>query len=863
MENETSKIRQSNIYIENTDRNGTRKTAARLLLDLRKLTTIPKEGTTYGLHGIHPYAAKFIPQVPARIIESCVNTRHRVLDPFCGSGTTLAEAYVRGIRSVGFDINPIAVLLSKVKTTFLEGEEWNQADRFAAEINTKLLNNDCSRAWYPEIPRADHWFKDHVLSDLGIIAGELKQIENEKIRNVLEVAFSSIVVSVSNQESETRFAAIEKELSSDIVRTQFSRKFSDISRKIKLTNTPSNDIVSCQVFLKDTRNMSQCIPSRSIDLVVTSPPYLNSYDYYLYHKFRIYWLGFDKNITNVENVKEMELGARYHYSGDKPKSIAIFRQNISDCFKEIGKVTKLGKLVFVLVGDSIVQGKFIEMDEFYEDICSELGLNLVAKTSYSLRDITRSFVSQNVAKGNMYDKKQHILVFQNLHRMGKSENESPENYEADASTNNSKDEIVVKEIPKHVANGSLLRIDNNAISKFTHGFIKYPSKFIPDIPRWAIINYSQLGDCVLDPFVGCGTTMVESRLLGRNCIGLDVNPFAVLASNVKSNSIPENLLIGELNRILTRFSKIDQPKIPDFPLRDFWFDSKVLRRFSQLKSAINEQENSQLREFYLLTLGSIVKQCSYWDESQIKIERDQKKLVNGVQDPETLFRKKAISNISGMSKFANAVDPLNYSKAFLCDTSKVPETLQKDGKTYQLNNFDIIVTSPPYINAINYSMFTRFELYLLDLVAPESYLLHQRDYLGTERVYAREYHQSAAFSVGNKSFCDLNRKIDKIDELEPKRAYITRKYFDGMVKSLLAIHRMLKPKGKFVFVAGSNTIKGVEIPTFDILRECAEEIGFSTLNVFSYQIQKHRFKITRHATGKKIKIDNIVVTEKK
>jgi site-specific DNA-methyltransferase (cytosine-N4-specific) len=74
--------------------------------------------TGEGLHGIHPYPAKFIPQIPRALIELFhPGDASPVLDPFCGSGTTLAEAFLLGVNSIGVDLHPLATLIAKVKTT--------------------------------------------------------------------------------------------------------------------------------------------------------------------------------------------------------------------------------------------------------------------------------------------------------------------------------------------------------------------------------------------------------------------------------------------------------------------------------------------------------------------------------------------------------------------------------------------------------------------------------------------------------------------------------------------------------------------------------------------------------------------------
>lgn len=76
-----------------------------------------KADTSYLTHGFHDYPARMIPQIAQRLIERYAPNSGKILDPFCGSGTTLVEAQLANRRAVGNDINPLAVLLSKVKAT--------------------------------------------------------------------------------------------------------------------------------------------------------------------------------------------------------------------------------------------------------------------------------------------------------------------------------------------------------------------------------------------------------------------------------------------------------------------------------------------------------------------------------------------------------------------------------------------------------------------------------------------------------------------------------------------------------------------------------------------------------------------------
>lgn len=824
-----------------------------ILEELSKYLSIPQSETTKITHSIHPYPAKFIPQIPKRIIEEFSNERHTILDPFCGSGTTLLEAKILGRNSIGFDINPIGVLTSRVKTEPLVPEDIDIIKNVVKEINNKLDNKDFEEAWVPDIPRIDHWFKKDVQKALGAIISEIRKVENLRIRRFLNLCVSSILVSVSNQESDTRFAAITKKTSAKKVKEAFNTKIKQLTEKLnELSSLEFKNNTKTKVFLADTRKMSKYIKERSADLVITSPPYLNSYDYYLYHKFRTFWLNYPENnkeMLAVKDVQENEIGSRYKFSGQNGNDIISFKKNMIECLKEIRKVTKPGKMIFFLVGDSIVRGKFIKMDLFYKELGEEAGLEYVSSISYDMAKISRSFVSQNV--NNKWKKKQHIIVFKNTSISKRVQKE----FKFEASQE-------VKEIPMDINDGARIIITSNDVAKYTHKLIKYPSKFIPHIPRWAIKTYTKKDDIILDPFVGSGTSLVESQLLGRKSVGIDINPFAVLSSNVKSNPISQNILKKKLEGIIKDYKRYKSADVLKFDLMDFWFDQKILFNISKIKRAIYEIDDKQIQDFFILVLSNIIKPCSFLDEAQIKVKRDHNKLINGVPEPIKLFKDKAQSAIFSMGQFDKAVKSPKTSIAIAGDSTSIPKKVTRYGDELLINNVDLVITSPPYINAINYPMFNRYELMLLDLVSPDNYINHQQEYIGTERVYAKDYKCFKKFNCKNNQFDDLNEKLEKIYQQEPKRAYIAGRYFENMEKSFEQINHILKQDGKCVTVLGSNTIREVYLPTWEILNSIAKNCGFEIVKKFEYQIRNHRFKITRHPTGKKINIDNITVLKK-
>ena len=152
----------------------------------------------------------------------------------------------------------------------------------------------------PEIPRLDHWFRSEVQVAIAALASAIGT-QGGAARDILRLALSSIIVRVSNQESDTRYAAIEKDVEREDVFRQFVRAARRIEEALRAR---SNPLPKATVIEADVLSLNPAIIRQPVGLVVTSPPYPNAYEYWLYHKYRMWWLGFDPLA-----VKAREIGA--------------------------------------------------------------------------------------------------------------------------------------------------------------------------------------------------------------------------------------------------------------------------------------------------------------------------------------------------------------------------------------------------------------------------------------------------------------------------------------------------------------------------------------------------------------------------
>lgn len=378
-----------------------------VVMELKFAEPNKRDNTNYLTHNFHSYPCKFIPQIPRSTILELTKKTDVVLDPFCGCGTTLIEAKLLGRDAIGVDLNPIATLISRAKTTKLSSTKvdgtFELLDMIKGDIenyyNKKLDLNDND---IPKFKNIAHWFQPNVVTELAIIKSHINKLKDGKLKDYLYTAFSSIIVNVSNQESDTRFAAIDKKIANWKTFEEYSRKINDMNKRIlEFDNTASDSNI--KVYQADSQNLD-FIADNTIDHVVTSPPYANTYDYYLYHKFRIWWLDYE-----LQELQEKEIGSRNRHSSKK-EDISTFEKGLQRCFDEISRVLKPNKIVTVVIGDSVIRGELIRANEVLKEIALNSNLRPIREIKNKLSESSRMFNPKFTNK----DKLEYIMFFKNL-----------------------------------------------------------------------------------------------------------------------------------------------------------------------------------------------------------------------------------------------------------------------------------------------------------------------------------------------------------------------------------------------------------------------------------------------------------------
>jgi DNA modification methylase len=345
----------------------------------------------YLTHCIHNYPAMMIPQIANRIIEKYGSKAKTLFDPYCGTGTSLLEANLSGINAIGTDVNPLARLISKVKTTIIPIDE---TEKFINNLQDSYLLNSFSGdsklflEYVPNTSNLDFWFSKEVKACLSQIKKFIYEIKNTDIKDFFKVAFSETVRECSwTRNSEFKLYRIPKETLDSFNPDVFKIFIKKILRNLKgikeLQQVKKNKNYS-QIFDFDT---VQGLPlslfeNQNIDLVVTSPPYGDSRTtvaYGQYSKLSSDWLDFsntnqiDKKIMGGTLNKEISKFAFNKLDSaitqirnsdlKRSQEVYSFFRDYEISIQNISKVMLANSIAAYVVGNRKVKGVTIPMDE--------------------------------------------------------------------------------------------------------------------------------------------------------------------------------------------------------------------------------------------------------------------------------------------------------------------------------------------------------------------------------------------------------------------------------------------------------------------------------------------------------------------
>lgn len=371
--------------------------------------------TDYLTHGLHPYPAKYIPQIPNALIQELSSVEETVADIFCGSGTTLVEALTLKRHAVGIDASPIACLISEAKTTRLaEGDQGSLLALVEKALTTAdELSNIGPQSLFQEAqftsmaPRPQDesllsWFDPFVVEELAEILSWCRTLPTPSCRTIAFVAFSAIVVAASRQDSDTRYVRRDKNLKAGDTFKKFARSLDAALHGAVEFSELAEPRFRCRVI---NSSMLHSPDIGVVDAVVCSPPYPNAWSYHLYHRTRMLWLEMDQ-----PRFKSEEIGSHRKYSRKQPteEKVQTFRGEMRILFEWLRSHLRQGRYAAFVIGDSIIDGTLVSNSDILADVAAELGFREVARIDRTIQATKKAF---NPKIGKI--KEEQILVLQN------------------------------------------------------------------------------------------------------------------------------------------------------------------------------------------------------------------------------------------------------------------------------------------------------------------------------------------------------------------------------------------------------------------------------------------------------------------
>jgi len=387
--------------------------------------------TDWGVHGIHPYPAMMIYPIARRLLLEFTKKEDTVLDPFMGSGTVLVESLLNERYGIGIDINPLAILLARVKTTPIKISLLE--DNLHQVLSREAIEKSAKR---PEFFNLEFWFKDKITKDLARLLNQINLIEEEKIQSFFKVAFSETVRLCSNTNAGEFKLVRKKDFENH--NPDVFRVFEKISLKNirKLQETYLRKLTTrIKIYERDTRYPLPIKPE-SVNLILTSPPYGDSKTTVAYGQFSrlsLQWLGYEK--VNIDN-ESLGGNHRNYIENDLPsltlkkilpkirlkdekraREVLAFYKDFNKCLESIYDVLKVKGIICFVLGNRRVAQTTIPTDRIVLELSQEFGLS-------HIKTITRSIPSKRMptlnSPTNITGRTETTMNFENIIILQKS-----------------------------------------------------------------------------------------------------------------------------------------------------------------------------------------------------------------------------------------------------------------------------------------------------------------------------------------------------------------------------------------------------------------------------------------------------------
>lgn len=379
--------------------------------------------------------------------------------------------------------------------------------------------------------------------------------------------------------------------------------------------------------------------------------------------------------------------------------------------------------------------------------------------------------------------------------------------------------------------------------QWTHGYHRYPAKFLPDVVRKIIEEYAKGSNLIADLFAGCGTTLVEAKIHGISSVGVDINPVAQLITKVKTTPLAPDALQQAYTALVNLFDKYNESDYEDIKKHeriDYWFTPSQKAKIAFLYDKVFHLEvDDDTKDFFYVCISHILKNCSWWLQSGTKPQRDMEKEP---EDPFNEFKRHCNKMIGWNEKFYNELSKKGYlgipCEIHLGDARHTSITSE---------SIDAIITSPPYVTSYEYADIHQLTAYWMEYISD----IHE----------FRKKFIGSSYSGNDSLIVPNSKQAQKIvNDLSENSKHIARdvaQYFNDMQEVAKEMARVLAPNGHACIVIGNTKIKEVQIKSAEVFYGFLRNAGLRKVTVIKRSIPHKLMPTLRDKnTGRFTKLDN-------
>lgn len=325
-------------------------------------------------HPFHAYPARLHPATARALVRSLqLAPGATLLDPFCGSGTVLIEAMAQGLHAEGRDLSPVAIALAEVKTWRADGATRRELVRRAYVVADSAREALRQGRRFAAPPTEGAWYLPHTLEELAALRVRLAE-ERGELGDALRMLLSSVLVKLSLQRADSVSDRVEKHVPPGAALHRFAYKAKELERCLAALEAALPTAASRAVAEDDATSL-ESVASESVDGVVTSPPYANTYDYADHHARRYAWLGLDDRA-----MRARELGAARSFR-DPVDGARRFAEGLAAHCVALARVLREGAIALIVIGDGAVGRTALPADEAISRAARRAGLKVLAAAS--------------------------------------------------------------------------------------------------------------------------------------------------------------------------------------------------------------------------------------------------------------------------------------------------------------------------------------------------------------------------------------------------------------------------------------------------------------------------------------------------